>query len=524
MATIGNLNVRVSAVTGGFTAGLKKAGGSVSSFASFVSGGLVTVGKFAAGIGLTATAGAVGALGLLTRSSLISVDALAKNAKMLDINIGALAGLQRTGERAGVSSEQLVKGIQRMEKTVSDASIGLSTAVRAFDQLGLSADQLKKLSPDEQFFAIAQAMSKVEDQSDRMRIAMDVFGRSGGRMLNLLTQDVEELRKQQERARELGLAVDPKDAANIEAANDSMADFKDSLRGIGNTLAATFAPALKWSADRLTEIGIRGRKVFEFMRPAINAAGNWLIDAFTIGVFAVKNWQSIATIQFMKVKLAALSWYLDVEHFFGVTVPTALDFFATNWEDTLFTIFDFASTVFINLGMNIRNVMKEIWDFIASGGRNKLEFAWTPLTEGFYNAVSDLKLPERQMSEIEKQMQSQISGLETDLGMSLADELDKAHIDLKGFGLDNTNLPDQLDELKNTVQQFDFGLSSDAKKALQLQAQGTGSQATPEEKTAAAVDALQQYARGTLRLTEDMVALLKQQVALTEAEPQPATL
>ena len=49
----------------------------------------------------------------------------------------------------------------------------------AFDALGLSAEQFKGLSPEQQFQLVANALGGVEDASTRAALAQDVFGKAG---------------------------------------------------------------------------------------------------------------------------------------------------------------------------------------------------------------------------------------------------------------------------------------------------------------------------------------------------------
>jgi hypothetical protein len=80
----------------------------------------------------------------------------------------------------------------------------------------------------------------------------------------------------------------------------------------------------------------------------------------------------------------------------------------------LLTAVDYAATVFINLGENIRNVWQSVLDFISTG---KFEFNWKPLTEGFKNSIADLPdVPKRLTTEFETALQSDIASMTQSVG------------------------------------------------------------------------------------------------------------
>ena len=64
------------------------------------------------------------------------------------------------------------------------------------------------------------------------------------------------------------------------------------------------------------------------------------------------------------------------------------DWFGKNWFDVLMTMADYASTVFINIGQNIRDNFGALWDWVSNGFQGDLNFNWTALDDGFRSTVS----------------------------------------------------------------------------------------------------------------------------------------
>ena len=98
---------------------------------------------------------------------------------------GEMLILRRAFDNSGVGADKAGTAINKMQKAIVDAGAGLSTQVRAFERMGLSIDDIRKLSPDKQFNTIGKALAGMKDPTDKAATSMDIFGRSGGRMLSL---------------------------------------------------------------------------------------------------------------------------------------------------------------------------------------------------------------------------------------------------------------------------------------------------------------------------------------------------
>jgi methyl-accepting chemotaxis protein len=132
------------------------------------------------------------------------IDKVAKMSARIGISTEALSELQYVAERSGVSVQSLGTALQRMVRRISEAAKGTGEAKNAIKELGLDAQQLAQLAPDQQFMAIAQAMEQVATQGDKVRLAMKLWDTEGVALLQTLkggAQAVEELRQ---RARDLG--------------------------------------------------------------------------------------------------------------------------------------------------------------------------------------------------------------------------------------------------------------------------------------------------------------------------------
>ncbi|MCR4302317.1 MAG: hypothetical protein NUV51_11955, partial [Sulfuricaulis sp.] len=124
---------------------------------------------------------------------------------------------------------------------------------RAFDTLGLSAQKLSALSPDEQLNKILIALAGVENVTLRNALASQLFGGRASEMLNLIADGAGGIRKATEDAKAWGLALNRVDAAKIEMANDAVNRARGAMQGLGNTVSLYLAPFISELANTFAD-------------------------------------------------------------------------------------------------------------------------------------------------------------------------------------------------------------------------------------------------------------------------------
>lgn len=100
-----------------------------------------------------------------------------------------LLALRTPLDNSGSSLDEFSASVNRMNNMIGEAARGLNQeAVRAFDQLGLSVRKLQEMSPEEQFYAVTQAIMQLDSQAKIIEAGMNIFGRSFAAMLPLLKE------------------------------------------------------------------------------------------------------------------------------------------------------------------------------------------------------------------------------------------------------------------------------------------------------------------------------------------------
>jgi len=216
-----------------------------------VAGGMAmfTAGLAAVKAGLAAAAGALRQLS----DQMTALDAQAKLAVKVGMTADQLVALQHAAGLSGESVQSLSVAFVQMNNRISEATQGSGEAMKALDDLGLSAQRMNALPTDQRLGAIADALKNVPNQADKTRIAMDLFGRSGVNMLRILEGGSAGLDKFGADAARLGLALGDQ-RGMVEAANDAIHRMKQAWGGMVAQIAVAVAPALEAIANAITRI------------------------------------------------------------------------------------------------------------------------------------------------------------------------------------------------------------------------------------------------------------------------------
>jgi hypothetical protein len=96
--------------------------------------------------------------------------------------IGKLLVLTQALQDCGVEFEGLVPAVKKMNTALVAAA--KSGNASAFEQIGLSVQELLNKEPADQFEAVATAISKLGSTAARTKAAVDIFGKAGVNMLS----------------------------------------------------------------------------------------------------------------------------------------------------------------------------------------------------------------------------------------------------------------------------------------------------------------------------------------------------
>lgn len=250
----------------------------------------------------------VAGFGFLIKKSLESTDALGKMADKIGIGTAELGGLRHAAELTGIASNTLDMGLQRMVRRISEAAAGSGEAKAALIELGLSADALNKLAPDQQFKAIADAMAGVTQQGEKVRLAMRLFDSEGVALVNTLKGGSAAIIEMEQEAERLGFRFERGLVKGVEKANDSITVLSNYVTNVFNRAVAQLAPAIDSVTKSLMgwiELKVSGAggpaKLAISIADSVLGASETVLTAFrgmTQGIFDFVNFSGAALEKF----------------------------------------------------------------------------------------------------------------------------------------------------------------------------------------------------------------------------------
>jgi len=121
-------------------------------------------------------------------------DKLHKLGLRLGTTAGELDKLRQIAELSGVEFNTLTMALQRMNRRISEASSGTGVAVSALKELNITAKDINKLAPEEQFKLISRELMKVESSSKRVELAFKLFDSAGVSVTQMMRDLDEEMK------------------------------------------------------------------------------------------------------------------------------------------------------------------------------------------------------------------------------------------------------------------------------------------------------------------------------------------
>ena len=221
-----------------------------SSFGSKLGSALGTAGKIgAAAVGLLATGTAAATSALVSGTK--QVAAYGDNIDKMSQKLGMSAEAYQEWDAIMRHSGTSIESMQASMKTLATAA---ETGAGAFEDLGLSLDDIANMSQEELFAATITALQNVDDETQRTYLAGKLLGRGATELGALLNMSAEETEAMRERVHELGGVMSDEAVKAAAAYQDSLQDMQTAMKGLTNGMLAEFLPGVTTVMDGLAEI------------------------------------------------------------------------------------------------------------------------------------------------------------------------------------------------------------------------------------------------------------------------------
>lgn len=207
-----------------------------SAFSGGVAGGLVT-GLLGAGFST------------YIQSAINDLDKLDESAERLGMSVESLSALNFAGRMNGLEFEDMTAALTKLSVKMQEAAAGSKEAGALFADIGVKVkDSAGNLKPAEQMLAeIADRFATFEDGAAKTALSVDMFGKSGAKLVPLLNGGADGLERMRKEAENLGGVIDAKLAKQAAEFNDNL----DRLSVLSGTVAKSIAGELLPSLNKL---------------------------------------------------------------------------------------------------------------------------------------------------------------------------------------------------------------------------------------------------------------------------------
>jgi hypothetical protein len=228
---------------------VRKELGTLNSTAKGIGDGFVALGKSIAGIA---------SVSLIT-SQLVSAgkaaiqfgDDIQKASAKTGIAASQFGVLANAAKLADIDMNSLSTALRKMQVAVSEAGSGSRAALSAFAALGIEFKEIQRIAPQEQFLLLADRINALESPADRVRAAVELFGRAGAELLPFFEQGAAGIRKATDEITRMGGALSDEQIQKLADADEAIKRLSSSWDNFARTLTATVAPALTAVLNRL---------------------------------------------------------------------------------------------------------------------------------------------------------------------------------------------------------------------------------------------------------------------------------
>lgn len=234
--------------TSEYERGLEGAEGQASSFGSTLASGLgVAAGVATAAITATTAAAVGGTKAFIGGVSSVAQygDTIDKMSQKMNMSAESYQEWDFVLQHAGASIETLKAGI----RTLSTAA---ESGNEAFQQLGITQEEIASMSGEELFSATIEALQSVESETERTYLAGKLLGRGAtdlGALLNMSAEETAEMRQQ---VHELGGVLSDETVKDAAQFQDSLQNMQYAFSGMKNSMLSEFLPSFSTVMDGLS--------------------------------------------------------------------------------------------------------------------------------------------------------------------------------------------------------------------------------------------------------------------------------
>ncbi len=248
------------------------------SFGQTLTSGIGTVAKWGTAIVGGATA-VVGGLTAVATNSASAGDRIDKMSQKIGISRQAFQELDFICSQSGTSVETLQMGIKSLTTAMDGARSGTASNVEQFERLGVAVTNADGTfrSQEDVMWETMSALQGIEDQTEKARLATELFGRSGTELMPLLNGEAGSIEEMKQQAHDLGLVLGDDLIDNAVNLTDSLDQTKRAFQSIGLQLGGALMPIVEKASDYIQQAIPYISSVMERLAPILTSLFDGLL-------------------------------------------------------------------------------------------------------------------------------------------------------------------------------------------------------------------------------------------------------
>lgn len=246
MAVIGSLSVKLGLVTVEWdkaTAKAKQDAKQLQNAFNDLGGGVKTLSGYFKALGGSLGVASIG-VGALLQQTIAFSGEIKDTANAFGISVAKVLQFRDALQTSGKSAEDAQKIMGKLFATIEEAKEGNESTISKFQQLGISFDELRRMSPEQALNRVFQALGNIDDAYKRIKLTKDLLGKGGigvdpKEVAEKLGMSLEEFRKYEDGLKRFG------------EVSDQLKTTMDNLKIAFADLAKPFAGNFVVSVDKL---------------------------------------------------------------------------------------------------------------------------------------------------------------------------------------------------------------------------------------------------------------------------------
>jgi lambda family phage tail tape measure protein len=233
MAVIGSLSVKLGLVTVEWdkaTAKAKQDAKQLQNAFNDLGGGVKTLSGYFKALGGSLGVASIG-VGALLQQTIAFSGEIKDTANAFGISVAKVLQFRDALQTSGKSAQDAQKIMGKLFATIEEAREGNESTISKFNELGISFDELRRMSPEQALNRVFQALAGIDSQYKKIKATKDLLGKAG---LGLNTEEV---------AQKLGMSLE--EFRKYEDGLKRFGEVSDQLKTTMDNLKIAFADLAK---------------------------------------------------------------------------------------------------------------------------------------------------------------------------------------------------------------------------------------------------------------------------------------